>query len=101
VRDRIATLGPIAAAAGALGLCCGLPVLLSMGVVGAIAGWSLQSWALIGLGLAVAAVGWTRWARSRRDDDTCRRPVSSTHGDAAPDQTADSTTDATTRGTNL
>jgi len=101
VRDRTATLGPIAAAVGALGLCCGLPVLLSMGVVGAIAGWSLQSWALIGLGLAVAAVGWTRWARSRRDDDTCRRPVSSTHGDAAHDQTADSTTDATTRGTIL
>ena len=101
MRDRIVTIGPIAAVAGVLGLCCGLPVLLSIGVVGTIAGWSLQSWALIGLGLAVAAVGWTRWARSRRDDDTCRRPVSSTHGDAAHDQTADSTTDATTRGTIL
>jgi predicted alpha/beta hydrolase len=101
MRDRIATIGPSAAVAGAFGLCCGLPVLLSIGVVGSIAGWSLQSWALIGVGLVVAAVGWARWARSRRDDDTCRRPVSSTHEHATPDQTADSTTDATTRGTNL
>ncbi len=31
MRERIATLGPIAAVAGAFGLCCGLPVLLSMG----------------------------------------------------------------------
>jgi hypothetical protein len=100
MRDRIATIGPIAAVAGVLGLCCGLPVLLSIGMVGTIGGWSLQSWALIGVGLAAAAVGWARWARSRRDDDTCRRPVSSTHVDAAPDQTADSTTDATTKGTN-
>ena len=84
-----------------LGICCGLPVLLSIGMVGTIAGWSLQSWALIGVGLAVAAVGWARWSRSRRDDDTWRHPVSSTHVDAAPDQTADGTTDATTRGTNL
>ncbi len=101
MRERIATIGPIAAVAGAFGLCCGLPVLLSFGVLGAIAGWSLQSWALTGLGLAVAAVGWTRWARSRRDDDTCRRPVSSTHVDAVPDRTADRTIDVTMRGTNL
>ena len=101
MRDRIATLGPIAAAAGALGLCCGLPVLLSMGVVGAIAGWSLQSWALIGLGLVLAAVGWARWARGRRQDHTCYPPVAPTHVDAAPNQTADSTTDFTTRGNHL
>ena len=54
MRERIATIGPIAAVAGAFGLCCGLPLLLSMGVVGAVAGWSLQSWALIGVGLALA-----------------------------------------------
>jgi len=70
MHDRIATIGPIAAVAGPLGL-------------------------------AVAALGQTRLARSRRDDDTCRRPVSSTHGHATPDPTADSTTDATTRGTTL
>jgi len=60
MRDRIGTFGPIAALAGGFGLCCGLPVLLSMGVVGAIAGWSLQSWALIGLGLVLIAAGWAR-----------------------------------------
>ncbi len=98
MRDRIGTIGPIAALAGGFGLCCGLPVLLSMGVVGAIAGWSLQSWALIGLGLVLAAAGWARWARSRRHDHTCHRPVPAAHKDAAPDQTADSTTDVTTKG---
>ena len=107
MRDRIVTLGPIAAVAGVLGLCCGLPVLLSIGAVGTVVGWSLQSWALIGVGLAVAAIGWARWARSRRDNDTCHRPGLSTHGAAAPDQTAESTTgatgatDATTKGNYL
>jgi len=66
MRDRSAAIGPLAAVAGVLGLCCGLPVLLSLGMVGAIAGWSLQSWVLIGLGLVVAAAGWARWATSRR-----------------------------------
>ncbi len=101
MRDRIATIGPIAAVAGVLGICCGLPVLLSIGMVGAIAGWSLQSWALIGLGLAVAAVGWTRWARSRRSDHTRHDPLPAVHENAAPDLTADGTTDVTTKGTNL
>jgi hypothetical protein len=63
MRDRITTIGPIAATAGAIGLCCGLPVLLSLGITGAIAGWSQQSWVLIGLGLALAAAGWARWVR--------------------------------------
>jgi len=97
MRDRI---GPIAAVAGAFGLCCGLPVLLSMGVVGAIAGWSLQSWVLIGLGLALSAAGWTRWARGRRGDLTCDRPMSPAHVTVAPDQTADCTTEVTMRRTN-
>ena len=74
MRDRIGTLGPIAAVAGVFGLCCGLPVLLSLGVVGAIAGWSLQSWALLGLGLGLVltAVGWARWARKA---DEMTRPA--------------------------
>jgi len=72
MRERHAVVAPIAAVAGVLGLCCGLPVLLSIGVLGAIAGWSVQSWALIGLGLVVAAVGGARSARRRRGGDTCR-----------------------------
>lgn len=104
MRDRITTIGPIAAVAGAFGLCCGLPVVLSMGIVGAIAGWSLQSWSLIGLGLALAAIGWARMARNRRNDQTCHRPGSAAPVDAAPVQTADSTTDISTdvtmRGSN-
>ena len=100
MRNRIATIGPIAAVAGALGLCCGLPVLLSIGVVGAIAGWSLQSWVLIGLGLLLAAVGWARWAKGRRDRSPSP-PGPPTHVDAAPDQAADSTTGVTTKGNNL
>jgi hypothetical protein len=66
MRDRVATVAPIAAVAGALGLCCGLPVLLSLGVLGAVAGLSLQNRALIGLGLVLAVLGWTWRARRRR-----------------------------------
>lgn len=36
------------------------------GVLGAVAGPSAQSWALIGLGLVLAILGWTRQARHRR-----------------------------------
>jgi len=103
--DRIATMGPIAAVAGAFGLCCGLPLLLSMGLVGALAGWSRQSWALIGFGLALASalsVGWARWAVRRRHDQTCHRSIPPTHVDLAPVQTAELTagisTDATMGG---
>jgi len=98
MRDRIATIGPIAAAS-AFGLCCGLPLLLSMGVVGALAGWSLQSWALIGVGLALASVGWARWAVRRRHDQTCHRSIPPTHVDLAPVQTAEITTGISTDAT--
>jgi hypothetical protein len=70
-----------------------------MGRGRAIAGWSLQSWALIGLGLVLTAVGWARWAGDRRQDQTCHRPVSAPPVDTAPDKTADITTDASTDAT--
>lgn len=97
MRERIATIAPIAAIAGALGLCCGLPVLLSLGVVGAIAGLSLQSWALLGLGLALAALGWARLVRSRRHDDSRQRSGAAPSTEGATVQVIRSTTDATKR----
>ena len=69
MRERGSSISPIAAVAGVLGLCCGLPVLLSLGVLGAVAGLSMQSWALIGLGLGLAAFGWARRANRRRSAD--------------------------------
>ena len=65
MRDRIGAIGPIAAAAGAVGLCCGVPLLLSLGVLGAVAGISVQSWVLIALGLMLGVVGAARWSRRR------------------------------------
>jgi len=62
--DRTVIGGAVATAAGVLGICCGLPVLLSLGLTGALAGMSLGSWLLIGSGLAVAA--FDVWRRGRR-----------------------------------
>lgn len=97
MRDRITTIGPIAATADAIGLCCGLPVLLSLGIAGAIAGWSLQSWVLIGLGLALAAAGWARWVRGRRRNRPSHSPRPTVHTDTSPAQNADSSTDLTVK----
>lgn len=94
MHDRIATIGPVAAVAGALGLCCGLPVLLWLGVVGAIAGWSLQNWVLIGLGFVLAAVGWARIVRGQRRGKSCHQPGAATPMDALTTQTAAGTADA-------
>lgn len=91
--DRIATIAPIAALAGALGLCCGLPILISLGIVGAIAGPSLQSWALIGLGLVLATLGWTRMVRDRRHDKSCKQPGATGPMNAATAQSTHNTTD--------
>lgn len=96
MRDRIAIIGPFAAVAGVLGFCCGLPVLLSLGVVGAIAGWSLQSWALIGLGLVLAALGWARMVRGRRDHRSCHQPGARAPVDQATAPTTECTIDIST-----
>ena len=101
MRDRMTTIGTIAALAGAIGLCCGLPVLFSLGIAGAIAGWSLQSWVLIGLGLVLATAGWARWARGRRRDRPIHRPRPTAHADASSAQNAGSPTDGTAKENNL
>jgi len=57
MRERISTVGVTGALVGALGLCCGLPVLLALGSLGALAGITWGSWLLIGVGLVTLAVG--------------------------------------------
>jgi threonine/homoserine/homoserine lactone efflux protein len=67
MRDRISIVGATGALLGALGLCCGLPVLLSLGFLGAFAGLSLGSWVLLALGLATVAFAvWRRHQRRHR-----------------------------------
>jgi hypothetical protein len=90
MRDRITTIGPIAAMAGAIGLYCGLPVLLSLAPSPA---GSLQNWVLIGLGVALAAAGWARWVRGRGRDRPSHRPRPTAQADTSPVQIADNSTD--------
>lgn len=65
------TIAPLAAGASVLGICCGLPLLASAGVLGAIAGIGLGSWIIVALAAAVAVVGLARW---RRTGDSCPAP---------------------------
>jgi hypothetical protein len=88
--ERVGFAAPGAAVVGMVGLCCGLPVLLSLGVLGAAAGVSAQSWALVAAGLVVAMAGWVRWSRRRAgepadatSDTTCEK-TSRDSSEAAP-----------------
>lgn len=81
MRERVGFFTPVAAVVGMLGVCCGLPVLLSLGVLGAGAGVSAQSWALVAAGLVLAVAGWVRPSRRRggapadaTSDTTCEKP---------------------------
>ena len=71
MRDRLGAVGATGAVLGVFGLCCGLPVLVSLGLLGALAGISLGSWVLIALALATLLFGlWRRHERRYRS----RRP---------------------------
>ena len=48
-------------AAAALGVCCGLPLLLAAGSGVTVAGLGLRSWALVLAGALIAGVGAWRW----------------------------------------
>ncbi len=84
--ERAPAAGIFGVLALGLGLCCGLPVLASLGVFGAAAGLGIGSWLLIATGLAVAGVGAVRWRRRspRRDETT---PVISRSEERADDRT--------------
>lgn len=84
MRDRMGTVGPVVAVVGAVGICCGLPMLLSLGLLGAVAGMSLQSWALIGVGLVLVVLGWVTRVRRRRCpasdvNETTNNPLKENH----------------------
>lgn len=93
MRERVANIAPIAAVAGVLGLCCGLPVWLSLGVLGAAAGLSLQSWALIGVGLVLAVGGLVRLVKHQSSRDPgCDLGEPPASQGRALDQSLDTTT---------
>jgi hypothetical protein len=65
MRERHQGLGWAAGLAGAFGICCGIPVLGTLGLLGFLAGLSLASWTLIGLATAAAVVGGLRLFKNR------------------------------------
>lgn len=103
MRNRVTSIGPVATVAGALGLglgvCCGLPVVLSLGVAGAIAGWSLQSWVVIVLGIAMAAAAVLQILRRQQHGHLCQSSGAAASAEAAIGRTADSTEELTCSST--
>ena len=71
--ERESTGGLIALGVVGMGVCCGLPVLLSAGLLGALAGIGRGSWLVIAAGLLFTAVGAARWYQ-RRDQPACDTP---------------------------
>lgn len=58
--DRFHPIPTLGAAAVAVGLCCGGPVLHSAGVLTAVAGFGLGSWMVLAIGAAVVLVALVR-----------------------------------------
>ncbi len=52
-------------AAAGLAVCCGLPVLLGAGAVGATVGFAVGSSFFAAVGVIVSVVGWRRWRQWR------------------------------------
>ncbi|MBA2443988.1 MAG: hypothetical protein H0V49_01485 [Nocardioidaceae bacterium] len=76
MRERNPGTGLVAPAAAALGICCGIPLLATLGALGFLAGLSMTSWMLVVLGAVAAVVGgWGVFGRGRRagvDSSTCQ-----------------------------
>ena len=58
-------LFPVAAGAAAFGVCCGLPLLGSLGAAGVIAGLEVGSWITVAPASFIAVIGVLRWHRQR------------------------------------
>ncbi len=71
--ERESTGGLIGLGVVAMAFCCGFPLLLSAGVLGALAGVGLGSWLVLAAGLLVAGVGAVRWYQ-RRNQPACEAP---------------------------
>jgi hypothetical protein len=70
--ERASTIGSVGGLIAVMGLCCGFPILLSAGVIGAIAGIGLGSWIVIAIAAAVLVIGVIRW---RRTGPSCDAPA--------------------------
>lgn len=57
------------AIAAALGVCCAVPLLASIGLAGAAAGVGIGSWLLVAVAATVAGAGFVRWRRIEPADD--------------------------------
>lgn len=71
--EKESTIGPIAAVAAILGLCCGLPLLAAAGAAGVVSGIGLGSWVIAAVASAVVIIG---IVRSRRTRERCELPAS-------------------------
>ncbi|RLE19044.1 MAG: hypothetical protein DRJ50_12550 [Actinobacteria bacterium] len=75
--EKASTVGPALGLAAVMGLCCGLPLLLSAGVVATAAGIGLGSWIIIGLALVAVVIGAVRWRRN----SNCEVPETEANSD--------------------
>lgn len=73
-------LVPLAAGIGALAVCCGLPVLASLGAAGLLAGVGAGSWIAVAVSSLVVVSGVLRW-RHRR---ACLAQPGTTSGSRVP-----------------
>ncbi|HEX9549112.1 MAG TPA: hypothetical protein VF942_17360 [Acidimicrobiales bacterium] len=71
----------------AIGLCCGLPVLLSLGAGATIAGLGVRSWLLAAAGLIVMAIAAVRLRRHRACKLTASADQQGDTRHAKPDRT--------------
>ncbi len=80
MRDDTRT-GALGLAAAGVVVCCGLPLVLSLGAGITIAGLGVRSWALVAAGLVAAALGVVRYRPHRSCLRTADRTEAPGHAD--------------------